>query len=168
MSIIVKFIVITPLNSTWIRNSAEQQLKETYKTPESLQQAENTLLPAFTDESLIWGQNDFSKEMLMAFNEEEPVSSLRLVSNQPKLPVLEANKPMFLDMIVHNFSEEGLKALINRAEQIAHQRKYDLLWTYLSTEDSFCLNTFKEYGFKLIENQADTDAKNTIVLAKHI
>nr|WP_322623495.1 hypothetical protein [uncultured Flavobacterium sp.] len=168
MSIIVKFIVITPLNSTWIRNSAEQQIKDTYKTPESLQQAENTLLPAFTDESLIWGQNDFSKEMLMAFNEEEPVSSLRLVSNQPKLQELEANKPMYLDMIVHNFSEEGLKALINRAEQIAHQRKYDLLWTSVSVEDTFIKDTFEAFGFKKIENQPDTNTNSSIVFAKQV
>lgn len=170
MDTVVKFIVITPINAEWIRKTAEKQLIATYKTADDLTTAQQKILPAFSDHSLIWGQNDFSKEMLMAFKGEEPLASFRFVSNQPKAKDIVANKPIYLDMVVHNFSEDGLSALILRATQIAQQRKYDLLWVEIPGEDTFSINTFSANGFELTES--DTAAKdeytNTLLYIKKV
>ncbi|MHC0445017.1 hypothetical protein ACWA1F_06375 [Flavobacterium sp. 3-218] len=123
MSKIAKFVVIINDNVFWMEDKAVQFYTNLFGKDLGEKYAEKHL----SQKELFGIQNDFSIEILMAFLGETPQAYLKLDSSRILNENLGASKAINLSEIIY-FDEEDLTALIKRAEEIAFQRKHDLVW----------------------------------------
>ncbi|MNE75151.1 hypothetical protein D3C80_1712810 [compost metagenome] len=112
----------------------------------SLETAQKYVSDYFSQKKLISDQNDFSVEILMAYKEETPLCFLELNSSWMVNQKLPAVKPVCINHIIHQ-NGEGLRELINRAEQVALQRKLDLIWIRVFNTDQVLLDLMPELGY---------------------
>ena len=124
MSKVAKFVVIINDNVFWMEDKAVQFYTNLFKEKEL---GEKYAEEHLSQKELFRIQNDFSIEILMAYLGESPQSYLKLDSSRILNENLGALKAINLSEIIY-FDEEDLKALIKRAEEIASQRKHDLIW----------------------------------------
>jgi hypothetical protein len=72
-------------------------------------------------------QNDFLIEILAIGEDKNPLSFLKVDSRRLSNQNLGANKAIRVSDVVY-FGSEDLTLLLNRAEEVAVQRKHDLIW----------------------------------------
>jgi hypothetical protein len=92
-------------------------------------------------------QNDFLVEILAIGEEKKPLSFLKIDSRRLINQNLEANKAIRVSDIVY-FSLEDLILLLKRAEEVAVQRKHDLIWIEAFEVDTTLINTAQSLGFE--------------------
>lgn len=124
MSKIAKFVVIINDNVSWMEEKAIQFYNGLF---EEKIVGEKYVETHLSQKELFRIQNDFSIEILMAYDGEIAQSYLKLNSSRILNENLGALKAINLSEIIY-FDEEDLKVLIKRAEEIASQRKHDLIW----------------------------------------
>lgn len=144
MSKVAKFVVIINDNVFWMEDKAVQFYTNLFKEKEIGEKyAEENL----SQKELFRIQNDFSIEILMAYLDETPQSYLKLDSSRILNENLGASKAINLSEIIY-FDEEDLKALIKRAEEIASQRKHDLIWVKAFAVDTALIAILRSLNYE--------------------
>lgn len=144
MSKIAKFVVIINDNVFWMEDKAVQFYTNLFKEKEL---GEKYAEEHLSKKELFRIQNDFSIEILMAYLGETPQAYLKLDSSRIVNENLGASKAINLSEIVY-FDEEDLKALIKRAEEIASQRKHDLIWVRAFTVDTALIDILRSLNYE--------------------
>ncbi|MCM0666831.1 hypothetical protein [Flavobacterium tyrosinilyticum] len=144
MSKIAKFVVIINDNVFWMEDKAVQFYTNLFKEKEL---GEKYAKEHLSKKELFRIQNDFSIEILMAYLGETPQAYLKLDSSRILNENLGASKAINLSEIVY-FDEEDLKALIKRAEEIASQRKHDLIWVSAFTVDTALIDILRSLNYE--------------------
>lgn len=146
MPIIAKFIVANEENAYKVADMANvyytaSKQKDTEK--------ENTV-SAFLNKA-----NSFTTEWLMSFDAtgededrvEEPLALLVMIS--ANIPAEAAGgKPLYIERTIPSVNDEGNQKLLNRAFEIAGQRKHDSIWAEVKPADTALANFYKELGFR--------------------
>lgn len=144
MSKIAKFVVIIHDNVSWMEEKAIQFYTHLFEQKEL---GEKYVEQHLSQKELFRIQNDFSIEILMAYLEENPQSYLKLNSSRILNENLGASKAIQLSEIMY-FDEEDLKALIKRAEEIAFQRKHDLIWVKAFAVDTVLIEMLRASNYE--------------------
>jgi hypothetical protein len=144
MSKIAKFVLVLAENAAWMENQAIQFY--TLLFGHSNETAQKYVSEHFSQKKLIRDQNDFSIEILMVYEDEKPLCFLELNSSWGINQNLPAVKPVCINHIIHH-NGEGLTELIKRAEEIAAQRKLDLIWMRVFNTDRILLNLMLQLGY---------------------
>jgi hypothetical protein len=146
MSVIVKFIVANEDNAHKVSAMAKQHYAKVTKQEDT---DKKYSVSAFLNRA-----NSFTREWLMAFEvtgedddrQEEPLAFIELLSaNIPE----EANsgKPLYIEKAIHTESQEGLEKVLNRALEIALQRRHDSVWAEFPETDAAVKKLFTDSGF---------------------
>ncbi len=144
MSKVAKFVVIINDNVFWMEDKAVQFYTNLFKEKEI---GEKYVEEHLSQKELFRIQNDFSIEILMAYLGETPQSYLKLDSSRILNENLGALKAINLSEIIY-FDEEDLKALIKRAEEIASQRKHDLIWVKAFAVDTALIDILRLLNYE--------------------
>jgi len=144
MSKIAKFVVIINDNVFWMEDKAVQFYTNLFKEKEL---GEKYAEEHLSKKELFRIQNDFSIEILMAYLGETPQAYLKLDSSRILNENLGASKAINLSEIVY-FDEEDLKVLIKRAEEIASQRKHDLIWVSAFAVDTDLIDILRSLNYE--------------------
>lgn len=144
MEKIAKFVVKSTENIIWMEKKAIQFYSDLFGQSNIL--GEKYVEENLSVQKLIKLQNDFSLEILAVYDDETPLSFMKLNSSRLSNQNLGANKALGLGNIIY-FNAEELIPLLERAEAIAVQRKHDLIWIKLFETDTILLNILqcKEY-----------------------
>ena len=156
MSIIIKFIVASEENAYKVSQMAIShysrisQLKDIHKE--------------YSVSAFLNSANSFTREWLMSFKVtgededrvEEPLAFIELVSaNIPK--VADGGKPLYIEKTMYNKNGEGIQEVLNRAIEIAKQRRHDSIWVEIPLGDNKVKEMYKASGFedagKIEDNQ---------------
>ncbi|MDY0989749.1 hypothetical protein SOM12_20115 [Flavobacterium sp. CFBP9031] len=149
MSKIAKFVVIINDNVFWMEDKAVQFYTNLFKEKEL---GEKYAEEHLSKKELFRIQNDFSIEILMAYLGETPQSYLKLDSSRILNENLGASKAINLSEVVY-FDEEDLKVLIKRAEEIASQRKHDLIWVSAFAIDTALIDILRSINYEEFEGK---------------
>jgi len=144
MSKIAKFVVIINDNVFWMEDKAVQFYTNLFKEKEL---GEKYAEEHLSKKELFRIQNDFSIEILMAYLGETPQAYLKLDSSRIVNENLGASKAINLSEIIY-FDEEDLKVLIKRAEEIASQRKHDLIWVSAFALDTALIDILRSLNYE--------------------
>ncbi|MCP2025510.1 hypothetical protein L1276_000650 [Flavobacterium sp. HSC-32F16] len=144
-----RFVVIINDNVVWMESQALQFYERLFKQKElALECAEEK----FSQKELFRIQNDFSIEILMVYEGENPQSFLKLDSSRLSNENLGAEKAICLKDIIY-FNEEDITVLFKRAEEIALQRKHDLIWIKAFSIEEILIKTLKDLEYEEFEFQ---------------
>jgi hypothetical protein len=152
MSKVAKFVVIINDNAGWIENQAINFYSNLFGQSTALGEKyveENLSIP-----KLFKIQNDFSVEMMMVYDNETPLGFMKLNSSRLSNQNLGTNKPVGIDHIVY-FKKEDLLVLLKRAEEVATQRKYDLIWIKAFKEDTVLIELLESLGYQTFNYNED-------------
>lgn len=147
MSKTARFVVIINDNVVWMESQALQFYERLFGQKET---AEQCAAEKFSQKELFRIQNDFSIEILMVHEGENPQSFLKLDSSRLSNENLGAEKAICLKDIIY-FNEEDLAVLFKRGEEIALQRKHDLIWTKAFAADELLIKTLKALNYEEFE-----------------
>lgn len=146
MSIITKFIVASEENaykvsqmaiSHYSRISPKKDINKEYSVSAFLNSA-----------------NSFTREWLMSFKvtgededrREESRAFIELVSaNIPKQA--EGGKPLYIEKTMYAENGEGIQEVLNRAIEIAKQRRHDSVWVEVPVGDDKVKEVYEAAGF---------------------
>ncbi|MEP6803678.1 MAG: hypothetical protein ABI892_04080 [Flavobacterium sp.] len=156
MSKIAKFVVIINDNVVWMEEKALQFYADLFVT--SKETGEKYARENLSSQQLFKIQNDFSVEMLMAYDGENPLSFMKLNSSRLSNQNLDANKPIGINHIVY-FNREDISVLFKRSEEVALQRKHDLIWAKVFEIDTTLIEELKSLGYEefYYENDLNRD-----------
>jgi hypothetical protein len=101
-------------------------------------------------------QNDFLVEILAIGEEKKPLSFLKIDSRRLINQNLEANKAIRVSDIVY-FSTEDLILLLKRAEEVAVQRKHDLVWIEAFEVDTTLIKIAQSLGYERFNFEQTTN-----------
>lgn len=166
MSKIAKFVVIINDNVFWMEDKAVQFYTNLFEEKDL---GEKYAEQHLSKKELFRIQNDFSIEILMAYLDETPQSYLKLDSSRILNENLGVSKAINLSEIVY-FDEEDLKALIKRAEEIASQRKHDLIWVSAFAIDTDLIDRLRLLNYEEFDWQESTKDQfpNRIYFRKNV
>ncbi|KQO20556.1 hypothetical protein ASF10_15885 [Flavobacterium sp. Leaf82] len=153
MSKVAKFVVIINDNVVWMEEKALKFYSDLFGDAKEI--GEKYAQENLSSQKLFKIQNDFSVEMLMAYEGENPLSFMKLNSSRLSNQNLGANKPIGVDHIVY-FNPDDLSALFKRAEEVALQRKHDLIWAKAFEIDTVLIETLKSLGYEEFEYENDS------------
>ncbi|MFH7018305.1 hypothetical protein [Flavobacterium sp. FlaQc-47] len=156
MSKIAKFVVIINDNVIWMEEKALQFYADLFVN--SKETGEKYARENLSSQQLFKIQNDFSVEMLMAYDGENPLSFMKLNSSRLSNQNLDANKPIGINHIVY-FNREDIAVLFKRAEEVALQRKHDFIWAKAFEIDITLTEELKSLGYEefYYENDVNQD-----------
>lgn len=157
MSKVAKFVVIINDNAGWIENQAINFYSNLFGESTVLGEKyveENLSIP-----KLFKIQNDFSVEMMMVYDNETPLGFMKLNSSRLSNQNLGTNKPVGIEHIVY-FGKDDLLVLVKRAEEVAVQRKYDLIWIKAFKEDAVLIKLLESLGYQEFNYEEDS-SKNS-------
>lgn len=163
MEITVKYVVLTEDHAAWIIENTRAQYRELFGDHPEYADIESHLDRVYEPEPFIKSHNDFSKQMLMAFEGDIALASAELISLLPEEEKPEeSSKPLLFHKVIHNTGGKGLPELLERAEQIARQRKHDALvvktWKTRDTAQKIIRNA----GFETLKTGTVTIGKATL------
>jgi len=150
---IAKFVVIIHDNVSWMEEKAIQFYSGLFNQKEL---GEKYVEQHLSQKELFRIQNDFSIEILMAYLDESPQSYLKLNSSRILNENLGASKAINLSEIIY-FDEEDLIALLKRAEEIAYQRKHDLIWVTAFSEDTVLIETLRSSNYEEFDGKENVE-----------
>lgn len=158
---VAKFVVIINDNVVWMENKAIQFYSDLF--------GQKALGEKYVDENLSHQklfkiQNDFSVEMLMVYEGDHPLSFMKLNSSRLSNQNLGANKAVGIEHIVY-FNPEDVEALFKRAEEVALQRKYDLIWVKALAIDTTLIEMLQSLNYEKFnfEEAADEESYQKLV-----
>jgi hypothetical protein len=158
MSIIIKFIVASEENAHRVSKMAIDH----YARIDQQKDIHNE----YSVSMFLNSANSFTREWLMSFSvtgededrEEHPLAFMELVSaNIPK--EAEGGKPLYIEKSVYATNGEGLKEVLNRAIEIAKQRRHDVLWAEIPKTDAKVKEVYAALGF---EDAGSTEDKQLL------
>lgn len=147
MPVIVKFIVASEENAYRVSQMAKQHYARVTQ--------QKNIDKEYSVSAFLNSANSFTREWLMSFDvtgededrAEDPLAFVELLSaNLPKEAT--GNKPVYIEKITHSDKENGLKEVINRALEIAIQRKHDIVWAEVPATDEKTKDELNSQGFK--------------------
>lgn len=144
MNNVAKFVVIINDNVVWMENKALEFYSALFGQKEL---GKKFVEENLSHQKLFRIQNDFSVEMLMAYEGDNPLSFMKLNSSRLSNQNLGANKAIGIEHIVY-FSSDDIKVLFNRAEEVAVQRKHDLIWIKVPAIDSILIEVLQSLNYK--------------------
>lgn len=150
MPITVKYVVLTEDHAGWIIENTKLQYQRLFEDHPKYADIRSHIDNTYELEPFVKSHNDFSRQMLMAFEGSTPLASAELVSSLPDEEKPEGSaKPLLFHKIVHDPEGKGLPELLQRAEEIARQRKHDALvvkvWKIRDTTQETALDS----GFEM-------------------
>lgn len=155
MSKVAKFVVIINDNAGWIENQAINFYSNLFGKSAAL--GEKYVEENLSISKLFKIQNDFSVEIMMVYDDEIPLCFMKLNSSRLSNQNLEANKAVGIEHIVY-FDKDELVVLFKRAEEVASQRKYDLIWIKVFKEDVVLIAFLESLGYVAFNFENDSDA----------
>ncbi|MBC9795501.1 hypothetical protein [Sinomicrobium weinanense] len=163
MPVTVKYIVLTEDHAHWIIDNTKAQYRRLFEDHPEYAAIKAHIDNTYVLEPLVKSHNDFSKQMLMAFEDATPLASAELLSSLPDEKKPEgSSKPLLFHKIVHNSTEKGLPELLHRAEEIARQRKHDALVVKLWDIEKNHQKTILDAGFETLGTETVTMGGATV------
>ncbi|KAF2507399.1 hypothetical protein [Flavobacterium foetidum] len=138
-----KFVVIINDNVFWMANKALQFYSNLFGETQGAKYAQEKL----SESELFKIQNDFSVEILMVYDRETPQSFAKLDSSRLSNQNVGALKPINLSETIY-FATSDIMVLLKRAEEIARQRKHDLIWVKAFAVDTDLIETLKSFDYE--------------------
>jgi hypothetical protein len=154
MSKVAKFVVIINDNVIWMEEKALLFYSNLFVGSEEI--GEKYAQENLSSQQLFKIQNDFSVEMLMAYDGENPLSFMKLNSSRLANQNLDANKAIGVEHIVY-FNREDIQVLFKRAEEVALQRKHDLIWAKAFEIDTTLTEELKTLGYEEFNYENDVN-----------
>lgn len=152
MEKIAKFVVKSTENIIWMEKKAIHFYSHLFGQSNIL--GEKYVNENLSVQKLIKLQNDFSVEILAVYDDETPLSFMKLNSSRLSNQNLGVNKALRLENIIY-FNIEELIPLLERAEAIAVQRKHDLIWIKLFETDTILLNELESMEYVKFDFEAN-------------
>lgn len=160
---VAKFVVIINENVNWMENQAINFYTNLFQSQtEGKKYTEENL----SREILFKIQNDFSIEMLMVYESETPRSFLKMNSSRLFNQHIGTAKPLSLETIIYD-SEDDIVILLKRVEEVATQRKYDLIWIKVCITDTLLIQILQSLGYRQF-SLADNKKEQEIYFKKSI
>lgn len=153
MSKAARFVVIINDNVFWMESQALQFYERLFAQKEI---ADKYAEEKFSQKELFRIQNDFSIEVLMVYDDENPQSFLKLDSSRLSNENVEAEKAIALKDLIY-FNAEDINVLIKRAEEIAFQRKHDLIWIKVFEIDQVLIQALQTLDFEPFNFEKDIE-----------
>jgi hypothetical protein len=147
MSIIIKFIVASEENAHRVSKMAIEHYTRADQ--------QKDIHKEYSVSAFLNSANSFTREWLMSFNvtgededrEEQPLAFMELLSAHiPK--EAEGAKPLYIEKSIYATNGEGLKEVLNRAIEIAKQRRHDMLWAEIPKNDAKVKEVYAALGFE--------------------
>ena len=157
MSKVAKFVVIINDNAGWIENQAINFYSNLFGKSAAL--GEKYVEENLSISKLFKIQNDFSVEIMMVYDDEIPLCFMKLNSSRLSNQNLEANKAVGIEHIVY-FDKDELVVLFKRAEEVASQRKYDLIWIKAFKDDVILIELLESLEYQVFDYEED-NSKNS-------
>jgi hypothetical protein len=151
---VAKFVVIINGNVVWMEEKALHFYSDLFADSKEI--GEKYARENLSSQQLFKIQNDFSVEMLMAYDGENPLSFMKLNSSRLSNQNLDANKPIGINHIVY-FNPEDISVLFKRAEEVALQRKHDLIWAKAFEIDTTLIENLKSLGYEEFNYENDVN-----------
>ncbi|MEO8535251.1 MAG: hypothetical protein ABI441_15950 [Flavobacterium sp.] len=167
MSKVAKFTVKIAENINWMENQAIIFYSNLFGQPN--ESGKKDITENLSSQQLLKVQNDFSVEILMVYEEETKLSFMILNSSRLYNQNLGTQKPIGIDHVIY-FNPEELLLLFKRTEEIAKQRKYDLIWVKAFEEDSVLKKILQSIGYEQFdfEKQPNDLTQNQVYFKKQI
>ncbi|PTS97627.1 hypothetical protein DBR27_15055 [Flavobacterium sp. HMWF030] len=162
---VAKFVVIINDNVVWMENKAIQFYSDLFGQKAL---GEKYVEEYLSHQKLFKIQNDFSVEMLMVYDGDNPLSFMKLNSSRLSNQNLGANKAIGIEHIVY-FNPDEAEALFKRAEEVATQRKHDLIWVKVLAIDAALIEVLQSLNYKKFDFEEITSEephKNLIYFRK--
>lgn len=162
---VAKFVVIINENVAWMENQAINFYTNLFQSQiEGKKYTEENL----SREILFKIQNDFSIEMLMVYGDETPLSFLKMNSSRLFNQNLGAFKPLNISTIIYDNTED-IMVLLKRVEEVAYQRKHDMIWVKVLKTDTFLIQklqtlTYEEFSIGNTKKEQETYFKKSILI----
>ncbi|WP_337966065.1 hypothetical protein [uncultured Flavobacterium sp.] len=165
MSKAARFVVIINDNIIWMEQKALKFYSDLFGSSKEI--GEKYAAENLSRQEFLRIQNDFSIEMLMVYENENPLSFMKLNSSRLSNQDLEANKAIGLEDIVY-FNPDDLNVLFKRAEEIALQRKHDLIWAKAFEIDVVLIKTLRSLGYQefIYKNEENQENPNQLYFKK--
>ena len=144
MTKVAQFVVIINDNVVWMESKALEFYSALFGQKEL---GEKFVAENLSHQKLFKIQNDFSVEMLMAYVGENPLAFMKLNSSRLSNQNLGASKAIGAEHVVYSGSDD-LIVLFNRAEQVALQRKHDLIWIKVLAIDTVLIEVLESLHYK--------------------
>jgi hypothetical protein len=154
MSKVAKFVVIINDNVVWMEEKALKFYSDLFGAEK--EKGEKYAQENLSSQKLFRIQNNFSVEMLMAYEGENPLSFMKINSSRLANQNLGTNKPIGVNHIVY-FNPEDLLVLFKRAEEVALQRKHDLIWVKVFEIDTALIETLKSLSYEEFSYENDLE-----------
>ncbi|MFH6994981.1 hypothetical protein [Flavobacterium sp. FlaQc-48] len=157
MTKVAQFVVIINDNVVWMEKKALEFYSDLLGQKEL---GEKFVAENLSHQKLFRIQNDFSVEMLMAYEGDNPLSFMKLNSSRLSNQNLGANKAIGAEHVVYS-SPDDITVLFNRAQQVALQRKHDLIWVKVLEIDTVLIEVlqslhYEEFSFEEpLANESD-------------
>ncbi len=146
MALIAKFIVANEENAYKVSEMAKQH----YNVSKQKEIDKEHSVSAFLNKA-----NSFTREWLMSFEvtgededrHEEPLALIVLVS--ANIPAeATGNKPLYIEKTIPATVAQATHKVIERALEIAAQRRHDIVWVEIVPTDTTVVEAYKNAGFK--------------------
>ena len=167
MNKIAKFVVIINDNVIWMENKALEFYSALFGKREL---GEKFVEENLSHQKLFKIQNDFSVEMLMVYEGENPLSFMKLNSSRLYNQNLDASKAINIEHVVY-FSSEDVEVLFKRTEEVALQRKHDLIWVKVLAIDLVLIEVLRSLHYKeffVDESTIEMENKNMAYFRKKV
>lgn len=168
MSKTAKFVLILLENANWIENQAIQFYASIFNDAES--SSKKYVEENFSVQKLMKIQNDFSVEIVMVYVDQTPLSFMKLNSSRLYNQHLDASKPICISDMVH-LNPDEITILLKRAEEIALQRKHDVIWIKVLKQDLILIDVVKSFHFEVFNyqrNEHDQTLEKHHYFKKHL
>jgi hypothetical protein len=152
MSKSAKFIVIINESILSMENNAILFYSNLFGQSNSL--GEKYAKENLSSQKFLKIQNDFLVEILAVGEDKNPVSFLKLDSRRLSNQIPETKKAIRVSDIVY-FSSEDLTLLLKRAEEVALQRRHDLIWIEVFEIDTILIEMLQSFGFEKFDFNQD-------------
>lgn len=163
MPVTVKYVVLTEDHANWIIDNTKTQYRRLFEDHPEYAAIKSHIDNTYVLEPFVRSHNDFSKQMLMAFDGTSPLASAELVSTLPDKEKPEGSaKPLLFHKIIHTPEGKGLPELLRRAEEIAWQRKHDTLVIRSWETNKKTQKTVLAAGFELHKKESVVMGKATV------
>lgn len=149
MSISVKYAVFTEDHTQWVITHTRKHFERLFEDHTDYPEIKKYIDENYAPEALVRRHNDFSRQMLMAFEGTQPLASAELVSMLlPEQQPENSDRPLLIHRLLHDASGRGLSEILRRSEEIAFQKKHDALIVRAFDNASVTRRIIEEQGFE--------------------
>lgn len=151
---VVRFVVIIDETINYMENKALEFYSHLFGEKKGEEYVSQNLSRA----EFLKIRNDFSVEVLMTYHDDDPFSFLIIDSSRQTNEKLGAEKGINIREIVYS-DPDDIKLIVNRAEEIARQRKHDFIWIRVFESDFILRNMMITLNYQQFEFKHKCDQK---------